>query len=221
MRVSHMKKSITLLLLFFLCLSCTNAQTYAVSLKASTIGLHIEAHRSLGNSLNVHLGGSFFSYSYSQAPDPKEDYSLDAKLKLNSFTALIDYMPFESSSFRLSAGLSINNNQPQVTAIPQITRVIGGDVYNKDNLGNMDVKLSFNKIAPYLGIGIGNAAGGESHLGLTFDIGAYYQGKPKVDLTAEGLLSPSASPEQEAIVEDNIKWFQFYPVVSLGIAYKF
>ncbi|MGE5402918.1 MAG: hypothetical protein ACM3S2_21170 [Ignavibacteriales bacterium] len=217
-----MKKFFIVLLILFSCLSCSaSAQTYAVSVKASTIGLHLEAYRSIGTDFNVHLGGSFFSYAYNQSPDPKEDYSLNADLKLNSFTALVDWMPFESSSFRISGGLSYNNNQPQVTAIPQITKVIGGDVYNKDNLGNLDVTLTFNKIDPYIGIGIGNPTGGESRFGVVFDMGVFYQGKPGVKLHADGLLSPSASPEQEAIVQENIKWFQWYPVVSLGVSYKF
>ena len=217
-----MSKFFTSLLLLLSCYSLSlNAQNYAVSLKGSTIGLHLEAYRSFGSSINVHLGSSIFSYDYAPAPNAKDDYSLNAKLKLNSVTALADWMPFESSSFHLSAGLSYNNNQPQVTAIPQISKVIGGDVYNKDNLGNMDVTLSFNKIDPYIGIGFGNSTGGQSGLGFMFDLGVYYQGKPGVKLAANGLLSPSASPEQEAIVQNNLSWFQWYPVLSIGLSYKF
>lgn len=217
-----MKKSKALILLF-LCsfVSSVSAQDYAVSVKASTVGFHLEAHRSFGSSLNLHLGGSFFSYKYNSPESTKEDYVMNADLKLNVFSLLLDYIPFESSSFRLSAGAALNNNKPDVVAVPTVNKVIGGDVYNKDNLGNMGVNLSFNKINPYIGLGFGNPTSGEPGLGFIFDIGAYYQGKPKVALSADGLLSPSASPEQEAIVENNLKWFQWFPVVSVGLSYKF
>lgn len=217
-----MKKSCIAFLVIFLCASgITRAQDYAFSVKASTIGFHVEAYRSFGSGLNLHLGGAFFSYKYNTTPGAGDDYSLNADLKLNSYTALVDWLPFESSSFRLTGGISYNNNEPNVMAVPEINKVIGGDVYNKDNLGNMEVKLTFNKVNPYIGIGFGNPTGGESGLGFLFDLGVYYQGAPGVKLHADGLLSPSASPEQEAIVANNLNWFKWYPVLSLGLSYKF
>lgn len=217
-----MKKIYTALLFLFSCLSgLISAQDYALSVKASTAGIHFEAYRSFGPELNLHLGGAFFSYNYKTTPGEKDDYSLSADLKLSSFTALVDWIPFESSSFRFSGGLCYNNNKPNVVAVPEINKVIGGDVYNKDNLGNMSVDLTFNKINPYLGIGFGNPTSGEPGLGFLFDLGVYYQGAPGVKLHADGLLAPSASPEQEAIVENNLKWFKWYPVLSFGLSYKF
>lgn len=216
-----MRKYAALLFLILLTVSSAiRAQDFAVSVKASTVGCHFEAFRSFGSSLNLHLGGSFFAYKYNSSENTKEDYVMNADLKLNMFSLLLDYMPFKSSSFRISAGAALNNNKPNAVAVPTINKVIGGDVYNKDNLGNMSVDLSFNKINPYLGIGFGNPVGEGSPLTVMFDIGAYYQGSPKVDLKADGLLAPSASPEQEKIVENNIKWFQFFPVISVGLSYK-
>ena len=217
-----MKKSLTLIL-FLLVLSTPhiNAQDYAVSLKASTIGMHVEVFRSFGTDFDVHLGGSFFSYTYNQTPSPKDDYLMNADLKLNSFTLLGDWFPFASYTFRLSAGLSYNNNKPNVVAVPTINKIIGGDVYNKDNLGNLGVDLSFNKINPYIGIGLGKPTDGVQGFGYTVDLGVYYQGSPKVKLSADGLLAPSASPVQEAIVEKNLNWFQWFPVVSFGLSYTF
>ncbi|MBT4485577.1 MAG: hypothetical protein HOC71_18065, partial [Candidatus Latescibacteria bacterium] len=54
--------------------------------------------------------------------------------------------------------------------------------------------------------------------GFTFDVGALYHGAPKVSLKTDGLLEPSA--KQAPIVEENISWFQFYPVISIGYIYK-
>jgi hypothetical protein len=217
-----MGNKVITLFAFLLCLSSvTFSQDYAVGLKLSTLGVHAELFRSFGPQFSVHVGGSFFSYNYTKNHSSGDQYSLNADLKLNAFTLLADWMPFEKSSFRVSTGFMYNNNHPNVVAIPEVEKSIGGDVYNKDNLGNMSVKLKFNKINPYIGAGIGNVAFGIQGLRYVIDLGVYYQGSPKVDLSAEGLLSPSASPEQEQIVQDNLRWFKWYPVVSFGLTYTF
>jgi hypothetical protein len=197
------------------------AQDYAASVKLSTLGVNLEVCRSLGPSFNVHLGGSIFSYTYESGVQAGEDYEMSAKLNLSSVALLGDWYPFESTSLHVTGGAVLNLNKPVVTATPTISKMIGGDVYNKENLGTIGIDLSFNKIAPYVGIGIGNPTAGDKGFGFVMDIGAYYQGPPKIAMTANGLLAPSASPEQEAIVETNLNWFTFYPVVSLGLSYKF
>lgn len=197
------------------------AQDYAASVKLSTLGVNVEVYRSFGSSFNLRLGGSMFSYTYQSGVNQSEDYEMNAKLDLSSVALLGDWYPFASTSLHVTGGAIVNLNKPVVTAIPTISKTIGGDVYNKDNLGTIGIDLSFNKVAPYFGIGIGNPTAGDKGLGFVMDIGAYYQGPPKVSMTATGLLAPSASPEQEAIVAKNLDWFKFYPVVSLGISYKF
>jgi len=84
-------------------------------------------------------------------------------------------------------------------------------------LGNLSADVRFNKITPYIGFGFGNADGPGS--GFSFNAGAIYHGPPGVKLSADGLLEPST--EQAPIIEDNINWFRFYPVISLGYIYKF
>ena len=198
-----------------------SAQDYAASVKLSTLGVNLEVYRSLGPSFNVRLGGSMLSYTYQSGVQTGQDYEMDAKLNLSSVALLGDWYPFESTTLHVTGGAVVNLNKPVVTAKPTISKMIGGDVYDKDNLGTIGIDLAFSKVAPYAGIGIGNPTAGDKGLGFVMDIGAYYQGSPKVSMTATGLLEPSASPEQEAIVETNLNWFTFYPVVSLGLSYKF
>lgn len=95
---------------------------------------------------------------------------------------------------------------------------VNGRVYTPELLGNLSAKVGFNTVAPYVGVGFGFVHPGTG-LGYMFDIGALYQGPPRVDLSASGLLKPSE--EQEPVIENNIKWFSFYPVVSFGLLYVF
>jgi hypothetical protein len=106
-----------------------------------------------------------------------------------------------------------------MTLTPIKTYSDGNIQYTPDKLGILSADITFQKVAPYIGIGLGNVTGGDRGFGLTFDLGTFYQGGPKVSMSATKLLEPSAS--QSGQLEDNLKWFKFYPVLSIGLAYKF
>lgn len=204
--------------ILFMLLSIPNvsAQKYAVSLKASTIGVSLEGVRSFGDQLNARAGLSYFTFNTSGGGGG-DDYTYDGKLKLLTFSALADWFPFEYN-FRITGGIFINLNKGDLTLTPATTHSLGGTVYTPEMLGSLSATVDVNKISPYLGLGYGNRLLTEG-LGFTLDVGAIYQGAPKVDLTAKGLLEPSA--EQGPLIEDNIKWFKFYPVLAIGLIYNF
>lgn len=207
------------LILSFLFSSITNlkAQDYAASLKVSTLGINVEGLRSFGSELNARIGFAFFSYNLNDFAN-SNDFSATGDLKLFSISALGDWFPFENS-FRITGGLMINLNKASMTLTPKKTYSDGNTQYTPEKLGNLTAEIDFNKIAPYIGIGFGNPTSGASGLGFTFDIGTFYQGGPKVAMSATKLLEPSAN--QGPILEDNLKWFKFYPVISFGLTYKF
>jgi len=216
-----MKKSLLLTILMLLSLGSTSvfAQDWAIALKASTLGGNVELYRSFGESFNVHLGANYFALK--QDLDGTEDYTAEADAGLMSFSALGDFFPVQSSSFRITAGLLFNLNEVDAILTPIKSYTVGGDEYTPDDLGTLDANIKFNPLAPYIGLGFGNPTSGESGFGFSFDVGTMYQGGSIVNLTAEGLLEPSAAEDQEKLIEDNLSWFKWYPIVSLGITYKF
>jgi hypothetical protein len=213
------RKILPFLFLTFIFLSSSNAQDYAASVKVSTLGVNFEVIRSFGENFNARMGAAYFSYSINSGGGI-EEYKYTASANLLSASLLADYFPF-GQTFRISVGFLYNLNKGDIDLIPAKTTVIGGDEYTPDKLGNLKAEVDFNKIAPYIGIGLGNPTHGESGLGFTFDLGAAYQGAAKINLTAEGLLAPSAAPDQEEKLESNLSWFKWYPVLSFGIVYKF
>ncbi len=214
-----MKIRITLILSFMVILFCprSKAQDYAASIKVSTLGVNVEAIRSFGSNLNVRLGAAYFSYTLNDFAN-SNDYSAGGDLNLLSFSTLADWFPFETG-FRITGGLMINLNKASITLTPKKTYTDGNTQYTPEKLGNITAEIDFNKVAPYLGIGFGNPTSGSSGLGFTLDIGTFYQGGPKASMSASKLLEPSAS--QGPILEENLKWFKFYPVLSFGLTYKF
>ncbi len=198
------------------------AQDYAASLRVSSVGLNLEGIRTIGDNFDARLGFAWFNYnSLKGGGSSSDEYRYTGELNLMSISALGDWFPFTNSIFRISAGIFVNLNKASMTLTPTKSKNIGGDVYTPDKLGNLSVDINFPKVAPYIGIGLGNPTSGGSGLKFSFDIGTFYQGPPSANLSASGLIEPSAAPDQEQQLNENLSWFKWYPVIALGIIYKF
>lgn len=218
-----MNKMITAVLLLGMSAS-VGAQTMSVGLKAGTQGIGVDLSTPiLPDTLNARLGASYLSYN--RAYD-SSNVHYDGTLKLKNLSALADYYPFHGS-FRLTGGLSYNGNKFDVTAVPtgSQTYTINGNTYTAQNVGSMAGEVTWNKAAPYLGIGWGNPVG--THSGLTFmtDLGVMYQGPAKVSLAATGAAAnPALANDVETArqqAQNDLSKYRWYPVLSLGLAYKF
>ena len=193
-----------------------------VSPAVSTLGLGLEAGARINETFGLRFGGNWFSLD---ADREINDVDYDADATLASVGALVDYHPFQGG-FRLSGGLRFNFNEADLTGRPNEDVEIGDVVFDADDVGTLDGDVSFDVLAPYLGVGYG-AALLDGSLSIGFDLGVMYQGKADVSLDAEdGLLEGDAVLEanlavEEEDVEDDLEDFQFYPVVGLAVVYRF
>ena len=187
----------------------------------------MEGSYQVSPSLAVRLGYNGYSYSHT-ATYQSVDY--DSKLKLNSVAALADLYPFEKSGFHLTAGFLINSNKLTAHGKPNIngnqqTFTLNGTDYPVTDVGNLDGKVTFSKTSPYLGIGFGKPAGGGSMVQFLFDLGVVFQGKPKLSLSRSGGIASTviddAVSAQRDKTQSDVNKFQYYPVISFGIAYHF
>lgn len=194
----------------------SNPRSYALTLKLSTLGIGLDGTTNLAKDLNVRVGGQLMSFSI-DGGKAGDDYIYTAKTNLLSFSALLDYFP-GGSIFKVSGGLLINLNKVETKLVPGQTYVINGKTYDKNNLGDLTTTTDFTKVNPYLGIGLCNPLN-YKQFGFTMDIGTIYQFEPKVTMTGNGLIAPTAT--QSDIVQNNISWFKVYPVLMLGLTYKF
>lgn len=194
---------------------------FDVGVKAGTLGLGVELNYPLASNMSIAVGLNTFSQSET---DTIENIEYDVDLDLQTFAVLFNYHPF-SGAFRITAGAMLNNNELSLAAKPNATYNINGVDYTAAEVGNLEATVDFNTVAPYVGVGLGH--GTSSGLSFTFDVGVLLQGEPNVDLESTGgLLSndPAFQAElqqEEAAAEDDIKDFDVYPVISLGLSYRF
>jgi hypothetical protein len=138
---------------------------------------------------------------------------------------LLDWHAFDNG-FRFTAGALANNNE--ITAESKIsgaTVEVGDSVFTSDQVGRLEGDISFDSLAPYLGIGWGRAVA--DGLSVSFDLGVVFQGEPEVNLQSVGgsfsdnplLIAEVEREEQE--LQDDADEFDLYPVISLGLSYRF
>ncbi len=147
-------------------------------------------------------------------------------MALFSGSLLLDWHLLKSA-FRLSGGLVLNQNKLDLTSRTDDDLFIIDDVaYSREEVGDLAGRVDFNAISPYLGIGWGDAVGENSRLSFFFDLGILFQGSPQVELNATGPIASDAGfrrhlNREEKEIEDETEKFTVYPVIALGITYKF
>ena len=189
----------------------------ALTLQAGSLGFGVEVVKNVLPDLNARVGGNFFSYGLNQT-NKDYDVQYDAKLRLQSFSLLADWHGLPGGFF-LSAGAYINNNRIEASGVSTVDYTYGGSVYTPEDLGDLKVDVNFSKISPYVGLGLGNPVKEPGRIGFVLNVGTLYHNAPRVRVTATGMVEPTA--KQQPDIENDVKDFRFFPVVSFGLSYSF
>jgi hypothetical protein len=204
----------------------------AVTAKSGTLGAGVELTVGLAPQWNVRLGANAFDYT----DDHREVSGIlyDATAHLRTASALLDFHP-GGGGFRLSAGAFYNDTRIDGNSLVPASGFydLGGVPVPASQVGTLDGQIKFDPIVPYVGLGWGNAVGPGRRVRFTADVGAMFQGKGKVMLTPQipagsPLNSPAARAalqvllnREEGDIEHDVANYTVYPVVSIGVSYRF
>ncbi|MEN3297792.1 MAG: hypothetical protein V7642_7045 [Burkholderiales bacterium] len=197
----------------------------AVTGDLGTTGLGVHLSVPVQPNVNARFGVNAMNYSYSGNTN---DVDYDFKLKLQTFDALLDWFP-AGGGFRVSGGVVYNGNKVDATARSNSTGsyTFNGRTYTAADAGTVNGRIDFRKMAPYLGIGWGNALAKDKGWGFSADLGVLFQGSPRTSMTSSGCSLPDCSQLQADIaaenqkLKDEVNSFNAYPVVRIGVSYKF
>lgn len=198
-----------------------------VTVEAGTTGVGAHVSMALHERLNARVGVNYLNYNFTGNTTDAE-YDFDMKLQTVDF--LLDWFPM-GSEWRFSAGVVSNGNEIEVVAKPAAngSYQFQGSTYDGARAGRIDGNVAFKKFVPYLGVGWGNAVAMQKGWGFSGDLGVLFQGAPETTLSNSGCTAPAAmcaglaaNVAKESIkVNDKVKDFKFYPVIRLGVSYKF
>jgi hypothetical protein len=207
-------------------------------------GAGFEVATPLARKLNLRGGGNFFGYNTTITDN---GISYTGNLQLRSGKIDIDWFPF-GGSFRLSGGVEIyNGNQITATAtVPsQQSFTVNGDTYYSSASNPLTGSASLvlgNKAGPSFSLGWGNLVPrkAHSHFSVPFEIGAVYTGTPVLKFNFSGSacttnLTPCTTGTPVATnstfqqdlagqintYQNDLNVLRLYPILSIGLGYKF
>jgi hypothetical protein len=223
-----MKRFVFLLAAIAMVLPASAQSTFGIGLRAGTLGPGADIAYNVSPKLNIRLSGSYFSLAVDEVQEEDPDIRWKGDVAIGAVGINADFHPF-GGAFRLTGGININLFDVSAVGTPIeaycFGSVVNGSCDSKEfqasKLGSLGAGVGYaSSIAPYAGIGFGKAAGAHSRIGFLFDLGALYTGSPEVDLNGTGLLAPTAGQENEDTLNTGLESFQFYPVISLGLAIR-
>lgn len=204
----------------------------AIAGKAGTLGAGVELTVGLSRQVNARLGANAFSYS-----DRREASGIeyDGEARLRTGTAWLDWHP-GGAGFRFTGGVVYNDTAIEGSSLPPASGIydIGGVPVPANLVGTLDATVEFDPLVPYAGLGWGNAVGPNERFGLFLDFGVIFQGKADVTLIPR---IPAGSPinttpgarealdillrREEQDLEEEAADYDLYPVVAIGLSYRF
>ena len=168
---------------------------------------------------------SFIAYRLSAFTQP-----FDTKIKLkgiqyktedssHSVGLLLDIFPFKNA-FRISAGAYYFKLDTALSTSVDAINPIYEELINQTS-----GKATWERLAPYIGLGWESTQQSESSLGWHASLGALYMGKARVSFQLPDVPIPKRYVGRIQAEEDNIKSkvhkYTWYPVLSLGFTYRF
>jgi hypothetical protein len=188
-----------------------------IGVAVSTFGPGLEIDVAVNRSLNFRLSGNYFRYAYNGNISSWNVYG-NYTITFGSIGLTADWN--FGRIIHLSGGVVYNMVQQVIDGRPQNNYSFGLVQVTPEQIGNVKITIIPNKVGPYLGLGLGLPMDRNHLVSFFFDIGAIYQGKPRVELEANGMLHPTATSGQAKIMKENLEKITFYPLIAMRLVFK-
>jgi hypothetical protein len=211
-------------------------RSIAIGVKVDTLGAGFEIATPVARNLNLRSSINIFAFD---DPFNIDGVNYDARLHLKSSETTLDL--FLARGFHISPGiLYVKNTMSAPASVgPGQTFVLGSQTF----LNSVDDPVSGSSsvvyphaFAPMLLIGYGNIIPRSGrHISVPIEIGAAYTGAPQISValtgtacTTNGCVNFAGNSEAQTslkqeinILNEDLKRFPVFPIVSVGFAYHF
>ena len=210
----------------------------------SSMGINLQTAVNANRFMNIRGVGNLFNYSVNNVNT--NGMNVNGKLNFASLGTSVDIYPFPEHGFRLSPGvLFVNQN-----AVSGDVTVKGGTSFDLNGVtyyasstnpitGNGKVGLNGRNPAFTMTTGWGNMISRRGgHLSFPVEVGAALVGSPSIALQLTGgqacdqfgqncvnvATDPTVQANLQAQIQkykNDLNAFQYFPIVSFGVAYNF
>jgi hypothetical protein len=194
--------------------------------RVSTLGPGLDFTTSVvPDELTFRINGNYFEYTHDSS---LSGVSYHQDLRLETAGLLGNWYPWDNGFFFTAGGYENTSKDVVRARSANGNYNFNGVTYSIGQAGTVSGEAKLGReIAPYGGIGWGNPVGSSATWTFYGELGGLFTGSPKLSLNSTG-GSLSGDPtfrnnlEQERQRDQSkISWVDVYPVVALGLAYKF
>jgi hypothetical protein len=209
--------------------------SWAVGFKASTLGTGIEIATPLAGRINLRSGFNFFAFN---DPFSIDGVNYTARFHLQSSQTTLDWFV---GGFHISPGILYVKNSMSAPSFvgPGQTFVLGTQTFLNsvdDPVTGSSTVIFPRTFAPLFLFGYGNLlprSGG--HLSLPIEAGVAYTGAAQINVVLNGTACVTNGcvnfaqnadaqkflKQEIQILNEDLKHYPVFPIVSLGLAYRF
>ena len=193
---------------------------WAGGFKVGTLGPGIEGVKSINANWNARVGFSFLPFSVNrQMTISNLGLDIKAKNRLGGVNLQGDF--FFKPWFYFTGGLLVDLVHSKIIISLTDTVQYGDISIDPGQIGDLTARVRPGwVVAPFIGIGFGNAMPVNRKVWFNIELGAIYHGKPHFSLDALGMINPTASAENEKTLETAFKGYRFYPLFSAQLNYR-
>ena len=195
----------------------------SVAVRGGTLGYGVEVGKLVASHLGIRVAAYTFAYARQQG---FEDVQYDAQVKLRHASALVDLFPGRRGKFHLTGGVVTGTSEVTGRGVPQgDTFFLGDGEYTSAEVGELRGAVRFPRLRPYGGLGWGTPAKNSGGIGFSTDFGVVYGGPTTVLTASNAGANARLRADLEAQRADAQatldQYARFYPVMNLGLTYRF
>ncbi|WP_461136515.1 hypothetical protein [Spirosoma lituiforme] len=197
---------------------------HSVTLQLGTTGPGIYYNRviSQANRLTLRVGGQYFAYRKLIRVKAATDSYIQVKpdFMIGIAQANLKWHPFQRSSFFVTGGLGYTWHPDMRFVITAENKLnLDGLELTPEDVGTVNLGFRWHPIVGYLGWGFGRSLPNK-RIGVGFEMGVFYIGKPSVQLDYEGFLETTTIDQQVPTVERNLSNYRYLPSINVMFSYK-
>jgi hypothetical protein len=199
---------------------------FALGVNAGTTGVGVEGQFRAARSVNLRVAGDFFSYDEEFSTD---DIDYGGEIEFNTISGFVDLHPFDNSFF-VSGGVYGGDRSVNFQASSTVSAEIGNTIFTAEQIGTLTGEADFGDAAPFVGLGFNNTFRTAGPIGFKALVGAAFGDAPQVTLRRTGGVTLPASIQtqlnaelqnEERELQEEAEDFKTFPVIQLGLSYRF
>jgi hypothetical protein len=193
---------------------------HAIAINLGLPGFGLEYAYNINRELSIRGGFTAFTFkNFNTDLDVSgQDVNVNANLNSATYDVFLEYQPWTSSAFKLVGGFGYLNNVGINTLVLLNDDIGYGElIIDNEEIGDIDLSVSWTALAPYIGFGWGRAIP-KKKVGFGIEIGSYYAGGPDVEIIASGMLANTS--EEAAELEENLASYSWVPRAMMRLVIK-